>query len=119
MAKSKVSTITTATSTKAIADRVGELVKDYLPEVIDRVVEVSRQSSLSVNVTIKPAGRTEATKDPQVSISVTPKYGEEVISFKARLSGEGDDAQLSLIGEMLEADFGDDDAAGAEEAATG
>lgn len=120
--KSNVSTITrtTATSTRSISKRVADLVEDYLPEVIDRVVEVSNQSVLAINIAIKPAGRTEATKDPQVSISVKPKFGEEVVSFKARLTGEGDDAQLSLIGEMLESDAADDAAEGADdEAATG
>lgn len=123
MARSKISTLTrtTATSTKAVAQRAADLIVDYLPEVIDRVIEVQRQSSLQVNITIKPAGRTEATKDPQVSISAKPQWGEEVVTFKARLSGEGDDAQLSLIGEMLAADEADEEEAelAGDEAATG
>ena len=95
----------TKTSTAAVAKRVADLVEDYLPDVIDRVVEVDKSSSLVINVVVKPAGRTEATKDPEVIITAAPKYGEEVVRLKARLTGEGDSAQLSLIQEMIAADI--------------
>lgn len=97
MAKTKQLTRTTATSARAIGKRVADIVEDYLPEIIDRVVEVDRGSSLAINVVVKPAGRTEATKDPEVLITATPKYGAEAIAIKARITGEGDDAQLTLI----------------------
>jgi len=95
MGKVKTLTRTTATSAKAIGARVADVIEDYLPEIIDRVVEVDRGSSLAVNIIVKPAGRTEAAKDPEVVITCTPKYGAEAITIKARITGEGDDAQLS------------------------
>ena len=60
---------------------------------------------------MRPAGRTDATKDPEVIITAKPDYGEEVVRLKARLTGEADDAQLSLIQEMIagEVDFEDDE----------
>lgn len=95
-------TRTTATSTASVAKRAAALVVDYLPDVIARVTEVNKQSSLAINIHVRPAGRTEATKDPVVIIKAKPDYGDEVITLKARLTGEGDDAQLSLIQEMIE-----------------
>ena len=101
----------TKTSTAAVAKRAADLVVDYLPSVIARVVEVDKVSSFTVFIQVKPAGRTEATKDPEVIIKGKPDYGEEVIILKARLSGEGDDAQLSLIHELVEGEaaFEDDE----------
>lgn len=103
-------TRTTKTSTEAVAKRVAALVVDYLPSIINRVVDVDGASSLHITVRVKPAGRTDATKDPEVSIKARPDYGEEVVILKARLTGEGDDAQLSLIQEMIagEEEFADD-----------
>lgn len=100
----------TATSTRAIAKRAADLVEAYLPSVIGRVVEVDHASSLQIRISIRPAGRTDATKDPEVIITAKPDYGEEVVRLKARLTGEADDAQLSLIQEMIasEAEFEDD-----------
>lgn len=101
----------TATSTRAISKRVADLVESYLPAVIGRVVEVDHASSLQIRISVRPAGRTDATKDPEVIITARPDYGEEVVRLKARLTGEGDDAQLSLIQEMItgEAEFEDDE----------
>lgn len=110
----------TRTSTAAVAKRVADLVVDYLPSVISRVAEVDGGSSLSIRIYVRPAGRTESTKDPEVIIKAKPDYGDEVITLKARLTGEGDDAQLSLISELMpgEAAFADDET-GEPEAATG
>lgn len=101
----------TATSTRAIAKRAGDLVERYLPAIIGRVVEIDHASSLQIRISVRPAGRTDATRDPEVIISAKPDYGEEVIRLKARLTGEADDAQLSLIQEMIagEAEFEDDE----------
>ena len=113
----------TATSTRAIAKRAADLVEVYLPAVIGRVVEVDHASSLQIRISVRPAGRTDATKDPEVIITAKPDYGEEVVRLKARLTGEAEDAQLSLIQEMIagEVDFEDDKTgeAGEDAAATG
>ena len=100
----------TKTSTAAVAKRAADLIVDYLPSVIARVCEVDKASSLSIHISVRPAGRTEATKDPEVIIKAKPDYGDEVVIIRARLTGEGDDAQLSLISELLpeEASFADD-----------
>lgn len=121
MGKVKTLTRTTATSAKAIGSRVAACVEDYLPEIIDRVVEVDRGSSLAINIIVKPAGRTEAAKDPEVVITCTPKYGAEAITIKARITGEGDDAQLSLIQDFVAATDEEEEEPEAEEpkAATG
>ena len=123
MGSVKTLTRTTATSTAAVAKRAAALVVDYLPGVIGRVTEVDRASSLSITIYVRPAGRTEATKDPVVIIKAKPDYGDEVITLQARLTGEGDDAQLTLIENMIDADepvaapdFGDDEVAEAREA---
>ena len=104
-------TRTTKTSTEAVAKRAAALVVDYLPSIIERVVEVDRASSLTVFIQVKPAGRTEATRDPEVVIKAKPDYGDEVVTLKARLTGEGEDVQLSLIQEMIagEEEFADDE----------
>jgi len=46
-----------------------------------------------------------------VIIKAKPDYGDEVVIIRARLTGEGDDAQLSLISELLpgEQAFSDDE----------
>ena len=101
----------TKTSTDAVAKRAGDLIVDYLPSIIQRVVEVDKASSLTIFIQIKPAGRTEAAKDPEVIIKAKPDYGDEVITLKARLTGEGDGAQLSLIQELIsgEESYADDE----------
>ena len=104
MSKVKTLTRTTATSTAAVAKRAAALVADYLPAIIGRVTEVDRASSLAITIYIRPAGRTESTKDPVVIIKAKPDYGDEVITLQARLTGSGDDAQLTLIENMIDAD---------------
>ncbi len=91
----------TKTSTAAVSKRAADLIVDYLPSVIARVCEVDKASSLTITISVRPAGRTEATKDPEVIIKAKPDYGDEVVTLKARLTGEGDDAQLSLISELI------------------
>ena len=112
----------TKTSTAAVAKRAAELIEEYLPSIIRRVVDVDKQSSLSISIYVRPAGRTESTKDPEVIIKAKPDYGDEIVTLKARLTGEGDDAQLSLISEMVQSEMPVDagDIGGEEEkAATG
>ena len=110
-------TRTTKTSTAAVAKHAADLIVDYLPSIIARVVEVDRVSSLTVFIQVKPAGRTEATKDPEVIIRAKPDYGDEVVIIKARLTGTVDDAQLSLIQELVEGEMGfEDDETGETEA---
>ena len=111
MGRVQAMTRNTKTSTEAIAKKAAELIGDYLPRIIARVTEVDKQSSLAINIYVRPAGRTEATKDPEVVIKAKPDYGDEVITLKARLTGEGDDAQLSLIHELVagEETFADDE----------
>lgn len=109
MAKVKTLTRNTRTSTASIAKRAAELVEEYLPDVIRRVVDVDKASALNIKVSVRPAGRTEATKDPEVYITAKPEYGEEVVRLKARLTGEGDDAQLSLIAELMQGEVGFED----------
>ncbi len=101
----------TKTSTAAVAKRAAALIVDYLPSIIARVCEVDKVSSLSIQISVRPAGRTDATKDPEVIIKAKPDYGDEVVTLKARLTGEGDGAQLSLISELLPGDsaFADDE----------
>ncbi len=101
----------TKTSTAAVAKRAAALIVDYLPSIIARVCEVDKVSSLSIQISVRPAGRTDATKDPEVIIKAKPDYGDEVVTLKARLTGEGDGAQLSLISELLAGDsaFEDDE----------
>jgi len=101
----------TKTSTAAVAKRAADLIVDYLPSVIARVCEVDKASSLAINISVRPAGRTEATKDPEVIIKAKPDYGDEVVIIRARLTGEGDSAQLSLISELLPSEqaFADDE----------
>ncbi len=101
----------TKTSCAAIAKRAEGLVIGNLPDIIRRVIDVERASKLLLTITVKPAGRTEATKDPDITVSCKPDYGAEVVTFKARLTGEGDGAQLSLISELLpeEVGFQDDE----------
>ena len=95
----------TKTSTAAVAKRAAELIEEYLPSIIRRVVEVDKQSSLAISIYVRPAGRTESTKDPEVIIKAKPDYGDEVVTLKARLTGEGDDAQLSLISELVQSEL--------------
>ncbi len=110
----------TKTSTDAVAKQAAALIVDYLPEIIRRVVAVDHTSSLQITIKVKPAGRTEAAKDPEVSITAKPDYGAEVVTFKARLTGEGDDAQLTLISEMVaEIDEPEEDATDELHEATG
>lgn len=113
-------TRTTATSTKAIAGRAADIVLEKLPDLIRHVAEVDKASTLKINIAIKPAGRTQATKDPEVLLTYKPDYGEESVVFKARLTGEGNDTQLSLIQELVQGEVGfSDDETGETEAATG
>lgn len=112
----------TKTSSAAVAKRAAELVEQYLPDIIRRVVAVDNASSLQITIKVKPAGRTEAAKDPEVSITAKPDYGAEVVTFKARLTGEGDDAQLTLISAMvteIDTDEPEEEATEEPRAATG
>lgn len=117
---SRVTALTrnTRTSTEALAKRTAQLVVENLPDVIQRVVETKNASALKLTLKVNPPGRTEATKDPEISIRCKPDFGDEVVTLKARLTGEGDDAQLSLISELLPEEAGfQDDETGEEEAA--
>ncbi len=109
----------TKTSTAAVAKKAAELIAEYLPSIIRRVVEVDKQSSLSISIYVRPAGRTESTKDPEVIIKAKPDYGDEVVTLKARLTGEGDDAQLSLISELVQSELDEVEAPEEEKVATG
>lgn len=120
MGNVQILTRNTTTSTEAIAKRAADAIREKLPELIRHVATVDKASALRLNVAIKPAGRTQATKDPEVLLTYKPDYGEECVVFKARLTGEGDDAQLSLISELVqgEVEF-EEDQPKEKEAATG
>ncbi|MCP4871615.1 MAG: hypothetical protein GY898_23140 [Proteobacteria bacterium] len=122
MARVTTMTRNTRTSTEALAKRTADLVVENLPDVIRRVVDTNNASALKLTLKVNPPGRTEATKDPEISIRCKPDFGDEIVTLKARLTGEGDDAQLSLISELSPEEVGfQDDQTGesGEEAATG
>lgn len=121
MSNVKVLTRKTETSIEATAKRAARLIVDEAPAVVRRMFDTDEASGLTIKITFKPSGRTEAAKDPEVVITSKPDFGKETIKISARMTGEGDDAQLTLIQALDDSDLDTeaDESEEADEAAAG